>query len=150
MNVLLTGGAGYIGSHVIRSLRAAGHTPVVLDNLCKGHRAAVGDTPLIEADVADGPAVRRALRDNAVDAVIHLAAFIEAGESVERPDKYFRNNTIIGLTLLDAMRQEGVRRLVFSSTAAVYGNPRRVPVAEHRRPGLRRPPSEDLVSQRRR
>ncbi|HUS93537.1 MAG TPA: UDP-glucose 4-epimerase GalE [Phycisphaerae bacterium] len=130
MNVLLTGGAGYIGSHVVRALQAAGHTAVVLDNLCKGHRAAVGTAALIEADVADGAALLAAMNDHRIDAVIHLAAFIEAGESVVHPDKYFHNNTIIGMTLLDAMRQAGVERLVFSSTAAVYGTPRRVPIEE--------------------
>jgi len=130
MNVLLTGGAGFIGSHLVRALAAGGHTPVVLDNLCKGHRAAVGDAAFVQADVADGEAVAAALREHAIDAVIHLAAFIEAGESVAKPDKYFRNNTLIGMTLLDAMRAVGVGRMVFSSTAAVYGTPERVPIEE--------------------
>jgi UDP-glucose 4-epimerase len=130
MNVLVTGGAGFIGSHLVRALAAAGHTPVVVDNLVNGHRAAVGDAAFIEADVADGDALTRALRDHGVEAVIHLAAFIEAGESVAKPDKYFRNNTIIGMTLLDAMRAAGVGTMVFSSTAAVYGDPRRVPIDE--------------------
>lgn len=130
MNVLLTGGAGYIGSHVARALAAVGHSPVIYDNLVKGHRAAAGDYAFVEADVADGDALRAAMREHAIDAVIHLAAYIEAGESVEKPDKYFRNNTIIGLSLLDAMRDVGVGRLVFSSTAAVYGQPERVPIAE--------------------
>jgi UDP-glucose 4-epimerase len=130
MNVLLTGGAGYIGSHVVRALAAAGHTPVAYDSLVKGHRAAVGDAAFVEADVADREALVRAMADHDIDAVIHLAAFIEAGESVQQPDKYFRNNTIIGMTLLDAMREAGVDRLVFSSTAAVYGTPRRVPIEE--------------------
>ncbi len=130
MNVLLTGGAGYIGSHVARALAAAGHSPVIYDNLVKGHRAAVGDYAFVEADVADGDALRAAMREHAIDAVVHLAAYIEAGESVEKPDKYFHNNTIIGLSLLDAMRDAGVGRLVFSSTAAVYGQPERVPIAE--------------------
>jgi UDP-glucose 4-epimerase len=130
MNVLLTGGAGYIGSHVVRALTAAGHTPVVLDNLCKGHHAAVGAAAFVQADVADRAALVRSLREHRIEAVIHLAAFIEAGESVAHPDKYFRNNTIIGMTLLDAMREVGVGRLVFSSTAAVYGTPDRVPIEE--------------------
>ena len=129
MNVLLTGGAGYIGSHVVRSLAAAGHTCVVYDNLVKGHAEAV-EADLIVADVADGEALRVAMKDHAIEAVIHLAAFIEAGESVEKPDKYFHNNTIIGMTLLDAMRDAGVGTMVFSSTAAVYGTPDRVPIAE--------------------
>ena len=130
MNVLLTGGAGYIGSHLARSLAAAGHTPVVYDNLVNGHRASVGDAAFIEADVADGETLARALGDHDVEAVVHLAAFIEAGESVRHPDKYFHNNTIIGMTLLDAMRRAGVSKMVFSSTAAVYGTPERVPIAE--------------------
>jgi len=130
MNVLLTGGAGYIGSHVVRTLSRAGHKCVVYDNLAKGHRAAVPDVELIVADVADGPVLRQAMKSHDIEAVIHLAAFIEAGESVRKPDIYFRNNTIIGLTLLDAMRDCGVSMGVFSSTAAVYGSPRRVPIEE--------------------
>jgi UDP-glucose-4-epimerase GalE len=129
MNVLLTGGAGYIGSHVVRALQGAGHKAVVLDNLVKGHAQAI-QAELVVADVANGPAVANALTEHRIDAVIHLAAFIEAGESVQQPDKYFRNNTIIGLALLDAMRQVGVKSLVFSSTAAVYGAPKRVPIQE--------------------
>jgi UDP-glucose 4-epimerase len=129
---LLTGGAGFIGSHVVRALEAAGHHCVVIDNLCKGHPEALeaGETELVVAHVADKEALVNAMRENEVDAVIHLAAFIEAGESVERPDKYFANNTVIGMTLLDAMREAGVRRLVFSSTAAVYGTPERTPIEE--------------------
>ena len=130
MNVLLTGGAGYIGSHVVRVLRAAGHRCVVYDNLVRGHAEAVAGVELVVADVADTAALGRALGEHRIDAVVHLAAFIEAGESVERPDQYFHNNTIIGMTLLDAMRDAGVGRLVFSSTAAVYGTPERVPIVE--------------------
>ena len=130
MNVLLTGGAGYIGSHLVRALASAGHTPVALDNLSKGHRAAVGDAAFIEGDVADRETLVAALLEHEIDAVIHLAAFIEAGESVVQPEKYFRNNTLNGLTLLEAMRDAGVGRMVFSSTAAVYGTPERVPIEE--------------------
>jgi len=130
MNVLLTGGAGYIGSHVVRALTAAGHTCVVYDNLTKGHPDAVEGADIIVADVADGEALRFALKENAIEAVIHLAAFIEAGESVVIPELYFRNNTLNGLTLLDAMRDCGVWKMVFSSTAAVYGTPQRLPIEE--------------------
>ena len=133
MNVLLTGGAGYIGSHVLRALSSEGHRCVVYDNLRKGHHAAVGDAPLVQADVGDAAALRQALRDHAIDAVVHLAAYIEAGESVEKPGKYFQNNMGIGLTLLEALRDVGVGLLVFSSTAAVYGQPRRVPISEDER-----------------
>jgi UDP-glucose 4-epimerase len=130
MNVLLTGGAGFVGSHLVRALKAAGHRPVVFDTLEKGHRQAVGDAPLVQGSVADEAALLAAFGEHSIEAVIHLAAYIEAGESVVRPDKYFRNNTIIGLTLLDAMRKGGVGKIVFSSTAAVYGTPRRVPIEE--------------------
>ncbi len=130
MNVLLTGGAGYIGSHIVRALKAAGHKPVVFDNLTNGHPAAIDQTELIVGDVSDGSALCEAMTENDIELVIHLAAFIEAGESVAKPDKYFRNNTIIGLTLLEAMRESGVGKLVFSSTAAVYGTPETVPINE--------------------
>ena len=130
MNVLLTGGAGYIGSHVARALADAGHTCVVYDSLVKGHAEAVAGIELVTADVADGEALGAALRGHDIDTVIHFAAFIEAGESVEQPDKYFRNNTLNALALLAAMRDCGVGRLVFSSTAAVYGQPERMPIRE--------------------
>ncbi len=130
MNVLLTGGAGYIGSHVVRALADAGHACVVYDSLVKGHAEAVAGVELITADVADGEALRAALRGHKIDTVIHFAAFIEAGESVDHPDKYFRNNTLIALSLLEAMRDCNVMRMVFSSTAAVYGQPERMPIRE--------------------
>jgi UDP-glucose-4-epimerase GalE len=110
-------------------LEKAGHRCAAYDNLVNGHAQSLR-CELIVADVADGAALREALRKHCIDAVIHLAAFIEAGESVAKPDKYFRNNTVIGLTLLEAMRDCGVARMVFSSTAAVYGSPRRVPIQE--------------------
>ena len=130
MNVLLTGGAGYIGSHVVRSLSAAGHTAVVYDSLVNGHRAAVGGAEFVAGDVASKADLLATMRQYDIEAVIHLAAFIEAGESVARPAKYFGNNTVLAMTLLDAMREAGVAKLVFSSTAAVYGTPRRVPIEE--------------------
>jgi UDP-glucose 4-epimerase len=129
MNVLLTGGAGYIGSHMARVLSRPGHRVVAYDSLVKGHRASL-DLPLVVGDVADGAALAAALRKHEIDTVIHLAAFIEAGESVENPHKYFANNTVIGLSLLEAMRECGVQRMVFSSTAAVYGQPKTVPITE--------------------
>jgi UDP-glucose 4-epimerase len=130
MNVLVTGGAGYVGSHVVRALRAAGHTCVVYDNLVKGHARAADGARLVVGDVSDGKALRAALKDHAVEAVIHLAALIEAGESVVHPDKFFQTNTMGGLSLLEAMRESGARTMVFSSTAAVYGSPERLPVEE--------------------
>jgi UDP-glucose 4-epimerase len=130
MNVLVTGGAGYIGAHILRALRREGHTPIAYDNLANGHRDAAGDATLIEADVTDGDALTGALAEHDVELVIHLAAFIEAGESCERPDKYYWNNTVSGLTLLDAMRRADVECMVFSSTAAVYGEPEQVPIRE--------------------
>ena len=134
MNVLLTGGAGYIGSHIVRAVKAVGHTPIVFDSLVKGHRAAVADqAELIAGDICDTPALAEALASRDIDLVIHLAALIEVGESLTRPDLYFRVNTAGGLSLLEAMRQAGVKKLVFSSTAAVYGQPDRVPITEDAR-----------------
>jgi UDP-glucose 4-epimerase len=106
---------------------------VAYDNCVKGYPQAVGEHELVRGDVADGDAVRKALTDHRIDLVIHMAAFIEAGESVAKPEKYFHNNTVIGLTLLDAMRDTGVKKLVFSSTAAVYGQPDHVPIDEEDR-----------------
>jgi UDP-glucose 4-epimerase len=130
MRVMLTGGAGFIGSHVLRALQAAGHECVVYDNLSKGHRAAIGDATFVHADIADGAKLREAMREHAIDTVIHFAAFIEAGESVQIPEKYFDNNTVNALGLLKAMQDAGVKNLVFSSTAAVYGQPERMPIVE--------------------
>jgi UDP-glucose 4-epimerase len=130
MNVLVIGGAGYIGSHILRVMTRHGHTCIAFDDLCKGHAQAIGAVALVKANGGDRAALVAAMRQHKIDLVIHLAAFIEAGESVVQPDKYFRNNTLIGLTLLEAMREAGVKRMVFSSTAAVYGQPERVPIEE--------------------
>jgi UDP-glucose-4-epimerase GalE len=131
VKILVTGGAGYIGSHVAKVLAEAGHTPIVFDNLGMGHRWAVQWGPLIEADLADMDAIRAALRQ--VEAVIHLAGYIFVGESVKAPSKYYRNNFNNTLNLLDAMVETGVRDIVFSSTAAVYGEPEVVPIPEESR-----------------
>ncbi|MHB2021290.1 MAG: UDP-glucose 4-epimerase GalE [Candidatus Xenobia bacterium] len=131
MNVLVTGGAGYIGSHVAADLVAAGHRVTVYDNFSKGHRQAVPpEAELIEGDVADGAAVGEVLRSRAIEAVMHFAAFIEAGESMQQPEKYFRNNTAATMALLEAMIANSVLTFVFSSTAALYGNPDAVPIEE--------------------
>lgn len=130
MRVLVTGGAGYIGSVVAQHLIAAGHQVVVYDNLSKGHRAVVPrEAEFIAGDVGDRAAIDPAL-GGGVDAVMHFAAFIEAGESMQAPERYFRNNSTHALTLLEAMRARGIKRLVFSSTAAVYGEPQRTPIEE--------------------
>ncbi|MDX6386008.1 MAG: UDP-glucose 4-epimerase [Blastocatellia bacterium] len=131
MKVLITGGAGYIGSVVTEELLNDGHEAVAYDSLYKGHRAAVdGRAEFIQADLMDAQALRAALADNKIEAVIHLAADSLVGESVGHPAKYYRNNLLAGLQLLDAMRDCNVRRLVFSSTAATYGEPERQPIAE--------------------
>ena len=131
MKVLVVGGAGYIGSHCVRQLIAAGHQPVVLDNLSAGHRAALPPgVPLVVADMGDVPAVRQALREHKIDAVMHFAAFINVGESVKDPLPYYRNNVGATYGLLEAMLAEGVTRLVFSSTCATYGVPERMPMDE--------------------
>jgi UDP-glucose 4-epimerase len=131
MRVLVTGGAGYIGSVVTEELVAGGHETVVYDNLYKGHRGAVvRGAHFVEGDLLDTENVRRTLREHRVEAVIHMAADSLVGESVERPAKYYRNNVIAGLALLDAMLAEGVKRLVFSSTAATYGEPEKQPIEE--------------------
>jgi UDP-arabinose 4-epimerase len=128
MKVLVVGGAGYIGSHVARALRQKSHTPILYDNLCTGHRSLAGTNELTIADISDKNALKNAMRG--VDAVMHFAAHAYVGESVENPQKYFQNNVVAGLTLLDTAIQCGVRNFVFSSTCAVYGTPDRVPIVE--------------------
>ena len=131
MRVLVTGGAGYIGSVVTEELVRDGHEVAVYDSLYKGHRGAVvpGAT-FVRGDLLDGEALRRTLAEHATEAVIHMAADSIVGESVTNPAKYYRNNVTAGLALLDAMRDAGARRLVFSSTAAVYGEPAKQPIEE--------------------
>jgi UDP-glucose 4-epimerase len=131
MNILVVGGAGYVGSHACRLLERAGHEVWIYDNLSRGHRQASLAGRLIEGDVADGVRVRRALREQRIDAVMHFAAFALVGESVAEPALYYRNNVIAALELLDAMRDCDVRRLVFSSTTATYGEPAVIPISEN-------------------
>lgn len=121
--VLVTGGAGYIGSHVVQQLRARGERVLVLDNLVTGFRQAVGDTPLIVGDVSDGTLVGELLREHKVSCVMHFAAHTIVAESVHEPLKYYGNNTCATRRLLELCMQRGVRQFVFSSTAAVYGVP---------------------------
>ena len=131
MRVLVTGGAGYIGSVVAEELVKDGHHVVVYDNLYKGHReAVVPDAEFIQADVMDSLTLRRTLEEHRIESVIHMAADSLVGESVEEPAKYYRNNVVAGLALLDAMRDSGVDRLVFSSSAATYGEPLKQPIEE--------------------
>lgn len=123
MKVLVCGGAGYIGSHMVRYLREHGHDPVVFDNLSTGHREALDDTPLIEGDVRDATALDRVFAAHDVDAVMHFCARSLVGESVTKPYAYYENNVAGTLSLLEAMHRAGVDKLVFSSTAAVFGVP---------------------------
>ncbi len=130
MRILITGGAGYIGSHACKVLAQAGIEPVVLDNMSRGHRKAVQWGPLVEADVADREALDRAFQRYRIEGVMHFAAFAYVGESMEKPGLYFQNNAVNSLGLLEAMRANGVRHIVFSSTCATYGIPHHVPIAE--------------------
>ena len=131
MRVLVTGGAGYIGSVVSEQLVNDGHEVVVYDNLSKGHRdAVVAGARLVEADLLDADTLRRTLDGNRIEAVIHMAAFSLVGESVAAPSKYYHNNVVAGLVLLDTMRECEVKRIVFSSTAATYGEPEAQPIFE--------------------
>jgi UDP-glucose-4-epimerase GalE len=130
MKVLLTGGAGYVGSHCAKLLRESGHDAWVYDNLVFGHRGAVPKDRLIEGDLLDGAKLAAAFRDHSIEAVMHFAAFAYVGESVTDPAKYYQNNIVGTLSLLDAMRSAGVKRIVFSSTCATYGIPEKVPITE--------------------
>jgi UDP-arabinose 4-epimerase len=129
-NVLVTGGAGYIGSHICKALAGAGHTPVAYDDLSRGHRSFVKWGLLIEADVLDTSALVRALTAHGIEAVIHCAALAYVGESWERPLDYFRINVNGAVSLMDAMKHTGVDRLVLSSSCSVYGAPDVLPVTE--------------------
>ena len=131
MRVLVTGGAGYIGSVVTEELVKDGHDVVVYDNLSKGHRNAVVEgAQFVQGDLHDADTLRKTLTESRVEAVIHMAAYSLVGESVEAPAKYYHNNVVAGLVLLDAMRDCGVTRIVFSSTAATYGEPEAQPIRE--------------------
>lgn len=131
MRVLVTGGAGYIGSVIVEELIGAGHSAIVYDSLAKGHRDALHPAAtLVVGDTRDETRLRQALTEHRVEAVIHMAGFIQVGESVQDPAGYFDNNVAGGIHLLQAMVATGVKRLVFSSTAALYGDPEHLPIAE--------------------
>ncbi len=128
--ILVTGGAGYIGSHIVYRLSESGQEVVVLDNLSNGHREAVGDVPLVVGDFGDAALLERELVSNSIDFIVHMAAFCEVGESVSDPAIYYENNVSRSLILLEQARKHGVRGMVFSSTAAVYGEPEALPITE--------------------
>jgi UDP-arabinose 4-epimerase len=130
VSILIVGGAGYIGSQTAKRVAQAGLKPVVFDNLVHGHDWAVKWGPLVEGDLADSALLRRVLDEHQVTAVVHFAAYAYVGESVTNPRKYFRNNVAGTLNLLDAMLDQGVRDIVFSSTCATYGDPVRLPIDE--------------------
>ena len=136
MNILVTGGAGYVGSHSVRRLLAAGHDVWVIDNLVYGHKACVEALGLpadrfVHGDLNETATVRRLLTENEIDAVMHFAAYAFVGESVTDPAKYYQNNVVGTLSLLEAMRSADVRTIVFSSTCATYGIPTKVPIPEN-------------------
>ena len=129
MVVLVIGGAGYIGSHTARALKRAGHEVVIFDNLSTGYKSLAAGFELIQGDVLDGAALKQALRG--VDALMHFAASAYVGESVVNPRKYFHNNVEGGLSLLNGALEAGVKKIIFSSTCAVYGEPAKVPIEEN-------------------
>lgn len=128
--ILVTGGAGYIGSHCVKELLQQGYDVVVLDNLSQGHREAVLTEHFVQADLLDQEALNGVFDDYTIDAVMHFAALASVGDSVKDPEKYYRNNIIGTLNLLQVMREQGVNQMIFSSSAAVYGDPEVIPIPE--------------------
>ena len=129
-NILVTGGAGYIGSHACKALAQAGYIPVSLDNLSQGHREAVKWGPLIVGDLADDGLLEETLSEYQISGVMHFAAFASVGESMTDPGKYFRNNLVNSVRLLDAMVKTGVDKIILSSTCSTYGTPQFMPISE--------------------
>src|SRR5262245_6333873 len=130
MRILVTGGAGYIGSHAVRLFLARGHDVWVYDNLSVGHRAAVPAERLVVGDLVDVAHLDQVVLERRIEAVVHFAAFTYVGESVREPGKYYQNNLVNTLNLMECLRRHRVGRFVFSSTAATYGVPQRVPITE--------------------
>ncbi|WP_082488094.1 UDP-glucose 4-epimerase GalE [Methylophilus sp. Leaf414] len=130
MRVLVVGGAGYIGSHMVKSLLGAGYDVITFDNLSSGHRSAVLGGAFVEGDLADTECLEQVFKKYQPEAVMHFASYIQVGESVRKPDIYYRNNVTNTLNLLDTMREHGVNKFIFSSTAAVFGEPDYVPINE--------------------
>jgi UDP-glucose 4-epimerase len=145
MSVLVTGGAGYIGSHTVRALRNSGRDVVVLDTMEYGHREAVDGTPLEVGDIADPQLLRHILGAYRVDQVVHFAGYKAAGESMAMPERYFENNVTRSLQLLNTLREADVTRIVFSSSAAVYGTPQKLPVDEDHPTGPESPYGESKL-----
>jgi UDP-glucose 4-epimerase len=133
VKILAVGGAGYIGSHMVQVLLDAGLEPITLDNLETGHRDAVPGGEFVQADISDRVALDRVFRAHRIDAVMHFASYIQVGESIKAPGKYYRNNFASTLVLLDAMLEAGVDRFIFSSTAAIFGEPEYLPIDERHR-----------------
>jgi UDP-glucose 4-epimerase len=131
--ILVTGGAGYIGSHVVKELLRQGYQPIVFDNLRTGHRKAAKNAPFIEGDLSDTKKLRETFQSYPVHAVLHFAADCLVGESVQYPAKYFKNNVKNSLQLIEILEEAGITKLVFSSSAAVYGEPREIPISEEHR-----------------
>lgn len=130
MNILVTGGAGFIGSHMVKLLLDDGHSVVILDNFSTGHRDAILAGEVIEGDLADRAVVNHIFSHNRFDGVMHFASSIQVGESMEKPARYYRNNVANTLNLLEAMQEHGAGNLIFSSSAAVFGEPERIPINE--------------------
>ncbi len=128
--IFVTGGAGYIGSHVVRELLRQGHRPIVYDNLQAGHRQAIIGAPLIQGDLSDQEKMAKTFKSYPIDAAMHFAGDCLVGESVQNPLKYFNNNVKNGLSLLEILEKYKVRKIVFSSSAAVYGEPKEIPISE--------------------
>lgn len=130
-SILVTGGAGYIGSHTVRKIKDAGYRPIVFDNLSNGCKEAVKTSDFIKGDVRNTELLEKTIKKYKIIAVVHFAGFIEVGESVNNPEKYYENNIIGSLNLINACKNLGVNKFVFSSSAAVYGNPVRSPINEN-------------------
>ena len=130
MSILVCGGAGYVGSHCLEALKAAGYDYVVVDDLSRGHRAAVGESPLYVGNIADDALMDRVFREHHIEVVLHFAAASQVGESMKEPLLYYENNLCATVALLRSMRRHEVGRIVFSSSAAVYGEPDTVPIPE--------------------
>src|SRR3954465_7052688 len=132
MNVLGAGGAGYIGSHTVKRSKEAGHSPVIYDNLSRGHRTVIDvlKVPAVAADLNDRETLVQTLREHKIDTLMHFAAYAYVGESVEKPLMYYQNNVATTVSVLQSMQEVGVNRFVFSSTCAVYGDPDKIPITE--------------------